>query len=69
MTVELIESPPEAYLAGYATIHEVPADVLAHRVVGQMILAKGNLNKYKAILTLLIQDLRSAAPDAEKEPG
>jgi hypothetical protein len=35
----------------YASLADMPPEVLASRVVGSLILAKGNLNKYDEILT------------------
>jgi hypothetical protein len=57
---KLVESPPESYSKNYAKLADVPADVLASRIVGSLILRKGNLNEYKAVLTKFIQDYREA---------
>lgn len=51
-------SSPDAHRANYAKLADVPADVLASRVVGQLILLKGNLNAYLALLEKLIRSLR-----------
>lgn len=48
----------------YDKISDIPADVLASRFVGTLIMAKGNLNKYKEITAHLIRELRG-----EPHPG
>ncbi|NDQ58570.1 MAG: hypothetical protein GZ088_16000 [Acidipila sp.] len=48
---KLTESPPEAYVAEYKIIRDIPSDVMASRLVTSLIHAKGNLNMYKDILT------------------
>lgn len=42
----------------YNSVKEVPTDILAHNVVGSLILCKGSLNKYKDVIELLIRELR-----------
>jgi hypothetical protein len=43
----------------YNNIKDVPTDLLAHNVVGSLILCKGDLNKYRECLAMLIRELRS----------
>lgn len=52
----------------YDSIQEVPTERLAHNFVGSLILAKGNLNRYKALTEMLIRELRGepAPTDGEK---
>lgn len=42
----------------YASVADVPTDVLASRFVGALIRCKGNLNKYEALTAHLIRQLR-----------
>jgi hypothetical protein len=47
----------------HKSIKDVPTDLLAHNVVGSLILCKGDLNKYKETIAVLIRELRE-----EKHP-
>jgi hypothetical protein len=42
----------------YNSIKEVPTDLLASNVVGSLILCKGDLNKYRETIGVLIRELR-----------
>jgi hypothetical protein len=61
----------------YASIKDVPTDLLAHNFVGSLILCKGDLNKYKEMTMVLIRELRGephppeikAAMDGKAESG
>lgn len=46
----------------YDRIADIPTDVLASRFVGTLIMAKGDLNKYKTITAHLIRELRGEPP-------
>ncbi len=47
----------------YTSLAAMPSEVLASRVVGSLILAKGNLNQYDSILTGMITLLRKDYDD------
>lgn len=54
----------------YATIQEVPTDLLAHNFVGSLIMAKGNIQKWDELAKMLIRELRGEpapanAPDSK----
>lgn len=61
----------------YASIKDIPTDVLASRFVGSLILCKGNLNQYKDRTAYLIRELRGephpkpveSSPPASDEPS
>ncbi len=57
-------SEPEMKDGRFVRIEDVPTDLLAHNFVGSLILAKGNLNKYKELTKMLIRELRGeSAPE------
>lgn len=43
----------------YARLRDMPADVLASRVVGSLIHQKGNLNEYQRVIAALIINMRA----------
>ncbi len=52
---------------GYKRLRDMPADVLATRVVGSLILAKGNLNEYANVIEALIVNMRAEYEDSPAE--
>jgi hypothetical protein len=42
----------------YASLKEVPSEMLAHNVVGSLIFCEGDLHKYKEVIAVLIRELR-----------
>lgn len=48
----------------YDSFSEMPPDILASRIVGSLILAEGNLNKYDAIIAHAIKLLKDEHADA-----
>lgn len=65
------KSKPEQFQADYNCLSEVPADVLASRIVGKLIFCKGNLNKYARVIEGFISkyraELRAGAPTQPAE--
>lgn len=64
-------SDENPYTKQYASVTDVPTDVLASRFVGTLILAKGNLVKYEALTAQLIRKVRGEPDPNEtnKMPG
>ena len=52
-------APDNEYTRTYERLRDVPAEVLASRLVGSLILQKGNLNMYKVVLTKFIESVRA----------
>lgn len=56
-----IATPEEALdpaTKAYACLKDMPADILAGRVVSSLIMAKGNINMWQGIVENLIEEIR-----------
>lgn len=51
----------------YNSLKEIPANVLAGRIVHSLILAKGNINEWDKILTATITAIREDYKEREPE--
>lgn len=54
---KLLASPPAAFTSDYAKYSDMPADVLAARVMDTLALCRGDVGKCRGVLTTVLQDL------------